>query len=118
MALADTVATQLAAIQTGETAVLTGAITQAFADGAASVPATGGISSDQEASDIAAAVGPLNTQIAALQQQLSDLSTAKAVDDTVIQGLQASVTQIQALATQLAAIVIPAPPVPVPVPTT
>lgn len=81
-----------------------------FTDGVASVASpVGDVTAAQEALDIQAAVDPLNAQIAALQQQLSDLSTAKAADDTVIQGLQASVTQIQELAQELASIVIPQP---------
>lgn len=60
-----------------------------FADGVASVPASG-ISVDQEAADIALAVADLKAQIV-------DLSAKVAADDAGLAALQAKLDQIKAL---------------------
>ena len=104
--LQDTVTAQLAAIQSGETAVLTAAITQAFNDGVASVASpTGDVTAAQEQVDIAAAVasatGPLSAQISALQ-----------LADTQEKALLASV---QAAAAALVALINPPVAAPAPV---
>jgi hypothetical protein len=104
MALADTVAAQLSAIQSGEQAVLTAALTQAFNDGASSVPsANGDVTAAQEAIDIQAAVttavAPLNSQIAALQLTVSQ-------EQALLSQVQASCQAI------VAALALPAPPAP------
>lgn len=134
MALQDTVTAQLAAIQSGEQAVLTAAITQAFNDGVSSVASpTGDVTAAQEAIDIAAAVAPLNTQIASLQaqdaidagnastaqaalvaaqKQLSDaqaqivsLQASLASDAAALNGLQASQDAMKAADQQLQAVI-------------
>ncbi len=94
MALSDTVTAQLAAISTGQTTVLTAAITQAFNDGVASVASpTGDVTSAQEAIDIAAAVkaavDPLNTTITAA-------NLAKTTEDALLAAVKASVTTLLA----------------------
>ena len=101
MAVADTITTQLAAIQSGEQAVLTAALTQAFNDGAASV-AAGGITPAQEQLDIAAAVSsavaPLNSQISSLQLSVSQE--------------QALLASVQSAVAALLALINPPPPPP------
>lgn len=132
MALSDTVTAQLAAIQTGETSVLTGAITQAFNDGVNSVvPGGSVVTSAQEALDIAAAVAnqvgidaaALTSAVAAaqavdlvalqaVQVQLSTAQAQDASDQSAISGLQSAVSQAQAALVAIAALFPPLPVVP------
>lgn len=98
MALADTVSAQIAAIQSGEQAVLTAAITQAFNDGEAQ-GSTGGISAAQEASDIAAAV---SSAVAPLNTQISSMQLAKSQEDALL-------ASVQSAAQSLVALLAPAP---------
>lgn len=111
MAKQDIVSAGVAAIQAGEVQVYSDQLGLAydggFTDGVASVLVStgGGISGDQEASDIAvavgAAVGPLNSQISDLQSQLSTITAGKGADDAVIQGLQSQVSTLQSSAQSL-----------------
>lgn len=93
MALSDTVAAQLLAIQTGETAVLTAAITQAFQDGETEA-GSGGITSAQEQIDIAAAVA---TATAPLNAQISGLQLAATQEQALLASVQAAAAALVAL---------------------
>lgn len=90
--LQDTITAQLAAIQTGETQVLTAAITQAFNDGVASVGSpTGDVTAAQEQVDIAAAV---TTATAPLNDQIIQMGLAKSAEDTLLASVKAQVAAI------------------------
>ena len=93
MALSDTITAQLAAIQTGETAVLTAAITQAFQDGETAA-GTGGITSAQEQIDIAAAVATATTP---LNAQISGLQLAATQEQALLASVQAAAAALIAL---------------------
>lgn len=100
--LQDTITAQLAAL----TAPLTASITQAFNDGVASVSSpTGDVTQAQEQIDIAAAVaaaiGPLNDQITALQ-------LAKSTEDALLASVQAAINGLAALLAPPAPITPPA----------
>lgn len=104
MALADSIATALASVQSGEQTVLTSAFTQVWNDAIASVQSpTGDVTAAQEQIDIAAAVsaavGPLNTQISAMQ-------LAKSQEDALLASVQSAAQALVAL--------FPAPAAPAP----
>lgn len=125
----------VAALQAGEVTVLGGVYDSSFAEGVASVPPPDAGEQAKIDAAVAAAVAPLNQQIsdlgakdasdlqaaadakvasdaaiASLQQQLSDLASAKGIEDGVIAGLQSSISSIQgALASLQALFPAPAP---------
>jgi hypothetical protein len=132
MGKVDVVAAQLAAVQQGQTDVLSQALGACFDAGEADGNGPGFTQADIDAA-VAAAVAPLNDQVAALQAQdaadvqvgtdakaaLADLqskfdalSQKEGVESGIISGLQSSLATLQAIVNQLTAL----QPVPVPDP--
>jgi hypothetical protein len=134
MAQSDAVAARLATYQAAVAQALQDFGNGCYADGVASVASpTGDVTAAQEALDIAAAVAPLNTQIASLQAQdavdagnastaqaalavaqssLSDaqaqivtLQASLASDAAALSGLQSSVAAMQSAESQLQAVI-------------
>ena len=82
MLQADSVSAQMAVIVAGQSAVLTQALGQCFADGVASVPsATGDVTPAQELLDIAAAV---KAAVDPLNATITQMGVDKAKEDALL----------------------------------
>lgn len=120
----DTVAAQVAAVQTGELEVLQTALGSAFDAGEGSGNGPGFTQADIDAA-VLAAVDPLNAQIAndiqiladahseadaamaVVQQQLVDMTAKEQVEEQAVLSLQGSISQLQASLDVIKGIVFP-----------
>ena len=123
----DSLATRLAQLQAGvvqaESDAISGSYDDGLADGVASVPAgTGGFTQADIDSAVAAAQAidaqalsdaqaKAASDLASVQQQLSDMTTKEQGEELVVTNLQTSVAAVQSSLDAIKALIFPAPPV-------